>query len=207
LNGGNKSPAAAEELTQVASKFLSNDIARPYVPSGVAVTEFSQLAFVEPKTLASAFCANLTTGKRTTYVEDQQKVLKNAHQKLRRIYDDQMEAIEKLMFKMLRLKNMGLQGGLQLRLTEVFVTDPAGAEVVLDKFVKEGRELLANHYLNVESVYKTAIKEFTQVSRGEIPRSVTAAPVAPRTNTKNNAPKNPIEFADQTLHQNAYKNS
>ena len=207
LNGGNKSPAAAEELTQVASKFLSNDIARPYVPSGVAVTEFSQLAFVEPKTLASAFCANLTTGKRTTYVEDQQKVLKNAHQKLRRMYDDQMEAIEKLMFKMLRLKNMGLQGGLQLRLTDVFVTDPAGAEVVLDRFVKEGRELLANHYLNVESVYKTAIKEFTQVSRGEIPRSVTAAPVAPRTNTKNNAPKNPIEFGDQTLHQNAYKSS
>lgn len=209
VNGGNKSPDATEELNKVVSLFLTNDIARPYVPGGVSPVEFSQLAFVEPKTLAKAFCGEVSIGKRPIYVELQQTILKKAHQNLRRLYDDQMESVEKLMFKMLRLKNLGLQGGLQLRLTDVFVTDPAGAEVVLDKFVREARQMLSDHYLKVETVYKTAIKEFSQVSRGEVPRTALpqSVPVAPRQISRNNAPKNVFEQGEKQLHVEAYKNS
>ena len=199
---------ATEELNKVVSTFLSNDIAKPYVPSGVSPVEFSQLAFVEPKTLAKAFCGDINLGRRPTFLAAQQNILKKAHQTLRRLYDDQMENIEKLMSKMIKLKNMGFSRGIELRLADVFVADPTGAEMVLDKFAQEGRQLLASHYLNVETVYKNAIKEFAQISRGELPKTGVnpPIPVAPRPSGSNLAPKNVYEKGDQELHSTAYKN-
>jgi hypothetical protein len=80
--------------------------------------------------------------------------------------------------------------------------------VVLDKFAQEGRQLLASHYLNVETVYKNAIKEFAQVSRGEMPKTGISPPIpaAPKSSGSNVAPKNVYEKGDQELHSTAYKN-
>ena len=169
-NGGTKSSVAADELRNTAAGFLKNDIARPYVQnSAITPTEFSQLAFVEPKTVAPAFCGTVTTGVRSTNIPVQRDILTKAHQDLHGLYDVHLENIVKFIRKILSLKEGGYQKRHIIRLNPIFDTNTKGAQAALDALIVEGRKLLADHYLAVETTYKKAIQDIASLGRGTIP--------------------------------------
>jgi len=169
-NGGTKSSAAADELRNTAAGFLKNDIARPYVQnSAVTPAEFSQLAFIEPKVVAPAFCGTVTMGVRSTNIPAQRDILTKAHQNLHGLYDVHLENIVKFIRKILSLKEGGYQKRHIIRLNPIFVTNTKGAQAALDTLIVEGRRLLADHYLAVETTYKKAIQDIASLGRGTIP--------------------------------------
>jgi len=169
-NGGTKSAAATDELREVAAGFLKSDIARPYVQnSAVTPTEFSQLAFIEPKTVVPAFCGNITSGVRSTNIPAQKEILTKAHQDLRNLYDVHLENVVKFIRKVLSLKEGGWQKRHIIRLNPIFVTSERGAQAALDGFIAEGRKLIADHYLAVETIYKKAIQDIANLGKGVAP--------------------------------------
>jgi len=169
-NGGTKSAAATDELREVAAGFLKSDIARPYVQnSAVTPTEFSQLAFIEPKTVVPAFCGNITSGVRSTNIPAQKDILTKAHQDLRNLYDVHLENVVKFIRKVMSLKEGGWQKRHIIRLNPIFVTSEKGAQAALDGFIAEGRKLISDHYLAVETIYKKAILDISNLGKGVAP--------------------------------------
>ena len=166
-NGGTKSAEADDELRAVSAGFLKSDIARPYVPnSAISPKEFSQLAFIEPKTIAPAFCGTVTTGVRSTNIEGQKNVLTKGHQTIHGLYDAHLQNVVKFIRKILSLKEGGYKQRHIIRLNPVFVTNTKGAQAALDALIKEGRALIADHYLAVETTYKKAIQDMNNLGRG-----------------------------------------
>ena len=169
-NGGTKSAVATDELREVAAGFLKSDIARPYVQnSAVTPTEFSQLAFIEPKTVVPAFCGNITSGVRSTNIPAQKDILTKAHQDLRNLYDVHLENVVKFIRKVMSLKEGGWQKRHIIRLNPIFVTSEKGAQAALDGFIAEGRKLISDHYLAVETIYKKAILDISNLGKGVAP--------------------------------------
>jgi len=177
---GGKTSESAEELNATASKFLNTSIA-----SATGATQgpydFSQLRFIEPKTIASKFCS---AGNRIANSDAQYNVLTNAHRKLRGLYDTHLGNVEKFVRKILSLKDMGYRKAHQIRVDPIFVTSQKGALDTLEGFIKEARTLLANHYLEVETTYKTAIIDISKLGSGQVPASALEKS-APALRTKN----------------------
>jgi len=173
---------SSNELSDVAAKFLNNNIAQ--VSNAAAAQggyEFSKLKFKDPKELAKGFC---NVGNRIATSEQQYNILTNAHRKLRGLYDTHLGNVEKFVRKILSLKDMGYRKAHQIRIDPIFVTSKQGALETLEGFIKEARTLLANHYLEVENVYKTAIQDIGRVGMGVVPASAVEQRV-PTLRTKN----------------------
>ena len=175
---GGKTSESAEELNATASRFLNNNIASATTQGPY---NFSQLRFIEPKTIANKFCA---TGNRIANTEAQYNVLTNAHRRLRGLYDTHLGNVEKFVRKILSLKDMGYRKAHQIRVDPIFVTSKQGALETLEGFIKEARTLLANHYLEVETTYKTAITDISKLGAGQVPASALEKS-APVLRTKN----------------------
>jgi hypothetical protein len=173
---------SSNELSDVAAKFLNNNIAQ--VSNAAAAQggyEFSKLKFKDPKELAKGFC---NVGNRIATSEQQYNILTNAHRTLRGLYDTHLGNVEKFVRKILSLKDMGYRKAHQIRIDPIFVTSKQGALETLEGFIKEARTLLANHYLEVENVYKTAIQDIGRVGMGVVPASAVEQRV-PTLRTKN----------------------
>ena len=179
---GGKTIESSNELNDVAAKFLNNKIAQLSNPAaGQSAYEFSQLKFIEPKDIAKGFC---NAGNRISSSEQQYNILTNAHRNLRGLYDTHLGNVEKFVRKILSLKDMGYRKAHQIRIDSIFVTSKQGALETLEGFIKEARTLLANHYLEVENVYKTAIQDIGRVGMGVVPTSAVQQ-VTPTLRTKN----------------------
>ena len=57
----------------------------------------------------------------------------------------------------------------KIKLDPVFVKDPLGSLHALEGFIKEARGMLSAHYLEVETVYQSALNEIAALSRGNAP--------------------------------------
>ena len=183
--GGTKSIDATEELRGTVSGFLKNDIARPSVQNSAELPrEFSQLAFIEPRKIAPAFCGTVTSGVRPINIPAYINVLTQAHQKLHTMYDAHLQNVVKFIRKILSLKQLGYKQGFSIRLNPIFVTNTNGAQEALDILIKEGRTLLAEHYFSVEMEYKKALLDIVNLGRGVSTESSVA-----RTNGKLAQPK------------------
>ena len=179
---GGKTIESSNELSNVASTFLNNKIAQlSTAATAQGAYEFSQLKFIEPKELVKGFC---NAGNRIATSEQQYNILTNAHRKLRGLYDVHLGNVEKFVRKILSLKDMGYRKAHQIRIDPIFVTSKMGALETLEGFIKEARTLLANHYLEVEDVYKTAIQDIGKVGLGVVPASAVEQSV-PALRTKN----------------------
>ena len=180
------------ELNNKASEFIGNNIAVAVKDSAPALG-FAQLKFVDPKTIAKGFCE---AGNRIANSSEQYNILTNAHRKLRGLYDAHLGNVERFVRKILSLKDMGYRKAHQIRIDPIFVTSSKGALETLEEFIKMARTLLADHYLEVETVYKTAIQDIAKIGMGVVPDSAkeSNAP-ALRTRNVNNAKTsfNPLE--------------
>jgi hypothetical protein len=175
-DGGRMSPALSAELEQTVSQFLGNNVAKQ-VDSAAA--DFSHVAFVDPKEIASGFCK--VSGVISTNLAQQKNILTNAHRDLRNLYDAHLSNVIKFIRKILTLKEVGFGKPVSIRVNPVFVSDPRGADVALETLMREARTLLSDHYLQVEVMYKKAITDIAALSEGALPASAANPPV-PATN-------------------------
>jgi hypothetical protein len=171
-DGGRISPALSAELEQTVSQFLGNNVAKQ-VDSAAA--DFSHLAFIDPKEIASGFCK--VSGVISTNLPQQKNILTSAHRELRNMYDAHLGNVIRFIRKILTLKEVGFGKPVSIRINPVFVTNPTGADVALERLMREARTLLSNHYLQVELTYKKAITDIAALSEGALPASAVNPPV------------------------------
>jgi hypothetical protein len=190
------------ELNNKASEFIGNNIAVA-VKDAAPALGFAQIKFIDPKTIAKGFCE---AGNRIANSSEQYNILTNAHRKLRNLYDAHLANVERFVRKILSLKDMGYRKAHQIRIDPIFVTSSKGALETLEGFIQEARTLLADHYLEVEMVYKTAIQDIAKIGMGVVPESaiLSNTPVL-RTKNVNNAKTsfNPLERGIIGKHANS----
>jgi len=162
LEDGKMSGKAMFECTETVAKFVSERLVIPVkdvasvTPTGFEAVEFPPLP---PKGL-SEFC----TKSGQTHIKEvasvtQQKILKEAYDELQKMYDTHLEAIIKLLQLTFHLDDIGYKQDPRIILNDVFVMHPQGAQVALEEIITKGRKLIAEHYFNVERVYKNALKQ------------------------------------------------
>ena len=93
-------------------------------------------------------------------------MLTKGHQTIHGLYDAHLQNVVKFIRKILSLKEGGYKQRHIIRLNPVFVTNTKGAQAALDALIKEGRALIADHYLAVETTYKKAIQDMNNLGRG-----------------------------------------
>jgi hypothetical protein len=104
-----------------------------------------------------------------------------------------------LIRKLLSLKEGGYQKRHIIRLNPIFVTNTKGAQAALDALIVEGRKLLADHYLAVETTYKKAIQDMASLGRGSVPmQQATATASRITTSSRANIPL-PSRFSSNVL--------
>jgi hypothetical protein len=89
----------------------------------------------------------------------QQRILKSAYDELRKLYDSHLETIIKLLQLVFHLEDIGYKQDPRIALNDVFVKHPQGAQVALEEIIAKGRAIIAEHYLQVERIYKGAIEK------------------------------------------------
>ena len=187
-NGGTMSPAVLSELQTTVDQFVGNNVAAPIDPTASSPpTDFSNLKFVAPKSIATEFC-KVSSGVRNTNLPQQKSILTKAHRDLRDLYDTHLDDTIKFIRKVLTLKEVGYGKPVAIRINPIFLTNPKGADDALEMLVREARKMLSTHYLKVETVYKKAITDISQLGNAykEVETPVEPnIPVAPKPNVPN----------------------
>ena len=159
----------ASECASKVAEFIGAKTLASAAQPGSPVLTFENAKFLDIPPALKAFCEQINAAKkgarRTRSTEDK-AILMDAHRQLRELYDDQIKAVVEIIRKVMIPKNAGYGNLPILVLSETFATDTRGAMVVLEEIVKEGRNLLANHYLAVEKVYRTALSKLKERVEG-----------------------------------------
>lgn len=166
---GSMETLTASECASKVAEFAGAKVVREYVQPGAAVKTFENIAFLKKPTALSAFCEQINKaakGPRRTRSAEDKAILLAAHQQLRDLYDDHLKAVVDIIRKVMIPKNAGYGNPPTLVLSDTFATDPRGATVVLEEIIKESRNLLANHYLAVEKVYRGALTSLKERVEG-----------------------------------------
>ncbi len=155
------------ELAGIVSKFVGEGVARPYLPAsnGAATPQsFDQIAFPNTPKNLTAFCEKLQISptaiavRKTSQAEDIE-ILTKAHEGLRELQNKHIQECVNLMRKVLSLKMREIGQPPIIQLEETFFKNEQGARVVLETIIKEARNLISTHYLNVEIIYRRALQD------------------------------------------------
>jgi hypothetical protein len=94
-----------------------------------------------------------------------------AHNTLHIMYENHIKTCVELLLKVMSLETReGYLAKPNIRLDPIFLRDPMGSLHALEIFIKEAREMLSNHYLEVEQVYQNALTKIVSFSRGNAPK-------------------------------------
>ena len=87
------------------------------------------------------------------------------------LYENHIKACVELLLKVMSLETKeGYLAKPNIRLDPIFLKDPMGSLHALEIFIKEAREMLSNHYLDVEQVYQNTLTKIVSLSRGNAPQ-------------------------------------
>lgn len=167
----------ARECTEAVNKFIGDKLLGQYISSGATVENFENVKFLKYPASVSTFCGKVTStfGKRSTSEQRQIEILTTAHKKLRDLYDAQIVKISETMLRVLILPTgKGYRSAPHLELNPIFRNHEAGALVALEEIIADARKLLADHYFEVEKVYRGALNAIGMLMIGN---------VAPKSNT------------------------
>jgi hypothetical protein len=199
-----RNAVSMQELNDLAGRFMYNEIIAKRsasLPRDSPKTQgmsLSSLDFVPSSERAKIFCETNPGPMASTRVPDQRIILTNAYKQLRELYDLHLQAVIDFFRKMISLKDMGLGKPYMIQLNQQFVKNPSGAMNVLEGYISEGRKLIANHYVQVETIYKKAIIAIENTYMG-IPRTQA---VIPTPSIRNNGPV--VEKTNDLLQSRLY---
>ena len=163
-----------DTLLRDVNSFIGEKLLIGVAASGAKVGSFGNVKFAEtPPELKEAFCKQVVppnpetnSGDRVTRQETDVTILMNAHKELRKLYDEQLQAVFNNLVTLMSAKSTGYSTAPQLLLHEDFSRDPRGALVVLEERIAKARNLLVNHYKAVERVYRNALLALKQRVQG-----------------------------------------
>jgi hypothetical protein len=167
---GDMDSQTAEECTKTMQKFSTLfDI----IPEPSPNPSFSQLAFKPiPDEIGRTICVTQDKGSRPIRETTKKQILMEAHNTLHLLYENHIKACVELLLKIMSLETKeGYLAKPNIRLDPIFLKDPMGSLHALEIFIKETRELLSNHYLEVEQVYQDALTRIVSFSRGNAPQN------------------------------------
>jgi hypothetical protein len=171
---GNPTNLSAESCRNWVKQFLGAGVVSDASASGSEAESFENVRFVKIPSALEAFCKQKTIGARITNTEDDKRILKAAHKKLREVYDKHIENIVGIMRNVLSMRRNRVDpSDIKFQLNEIFVKDARGANAVLESIIGQARDVIAKHLLDVEMVYIGALVEMSRGKRGYI------APAAP----------------------------
>ena len=154
------------ELAGVVTKFVGEGVAQPYLPASNRTTNpqtFDQISFPMIPQNLKAFCDKLQVSQSTITVRktsqrEDIEILTNAHESIRELYNKHIEGCKNILSKALSLKTREYGTPPIIQLEETFFKDERGARAALEDIIREARQLISSHYLNVESVYRRALQ-------------------------------------------------
>jgi hypothetical protein len=143
------------------------------IPEPSPNPSFSQLAFKPiPDEIGRTICVTQDKGSRPIRETTKKQILMEAHNTLHLLYENHIKACVELLLKIMSLETKeGYLAKPNIRLDPIFLKDPMGSLHALEIFIKETRELLSNHYLEVEQVYQDALTRIVSFSRGNAPQN------------------------------------
>jgi hypothetical protein len=163
-----------DTLRRDVNSFIGEKLLVDKAASGKSVESFDNAKFPEvPSELNAAFCNQILppnpqadSGDRVTRQETDVTILMNAHKELRKLYDEQLQAVFNILVTLMSAKSTGYGTPPKLLLHEDFSRDPRGALVVLEERIAKARNLLVNHYKAVERIYRSALLALKQRVQG-----------------------------------------
>ena len=166
---GSMETLTASECASKVAEFIGAKTLASAAQTGSPVLTFENAKFVDIPPALKAFGEQINAtkkGARRTRSTEDKAILMDAHKQLRLLYDDQIKAVVDIIRKVMLPKNAGYGKLPLLVLSETFATDTRGTLVLLEEIVKEARNLLANHYLAVEKVYRNALSKLKERVEG-----------------------------------------
>lgn len=166
LSSGDITSRSAKECELNVHRFMS--LTRVKKPASALPARYDDLTFrATPETLKPICSSQTGDGPRPIYSETHKRILMDAHQSLRDLYDRHLEACIELLRPILFF---GTRGGYasppSIRLDEEFRKHPRGSQAALEEKIAEARAFLSEHYFRVESVYQTALKSLGNLAIG-----------------------------------------
>ncbi len=147
---------------------------------------FEQIAFPTTPRNLTAFCEKLQISpaaiavRKTSQAEDIE-ILTKAHEAMRELQNQHIETIKNLLRKVLSLKTREIGQPPIIQLEETFFKHENGARAALEEIIREARNLISTHYLNIETLYRRALQDLGRRMTGNY--SPTAKNQAINTNT------------------------
>ena len=93
-----------------------------------------------------------------------------AHSRLHIVFENHIKSCLDILLKVMSLEaSEGYLSKPKIQLEPIFVKDPKGSLHALEEFMKEARQMLSKHYLEVETLYQGAINELSSMVRGNAP--------------------------------------
>ena len=172
LPTGDITSRSAKECESAVQKHTA--MARIKTPGSAPPTRYDELAFRTLPEALTPFCASQSdSGSRPILSEAHKRILMNAHQELRALYDDHLEACLQLLRTVLYFGSGATYlSPAKIRLDDEFRKHPRGSQIALEEKIADARALLAAHYLSVETVYHTALKKLSDITMSEMPPQV-----------------------------------
>ena len=97
------------------------------------------------------------------------RILAEAHKNLHELFESHIKNCVELLLKIVSIeKTEAYLGKPKINLDPIFVNHSKGSLYALEEFIKEGRKMIAGHYLTTETIYQNAISELVRLSRGNI---------------------------------------
>jgi hypothetical protein len=147
-----------------------------FVKKDPSSSDFKNVTFSQYESdVLYAFCK-----KQSQHIEqaNQKQVLTNSHKMLQQAYETHLQNIFTFL-KTLFIADRDFVDALQmktyrgnkpiLRIHPYFTEHPRGSLIALEEKIKEARQLLSKHYLEVETIYSQALKSLSSIMSGEQP--------------------------------------
>ena len=123
-----------------------------------------------PSEIARTICQTQEKGARSIREDKKKAILMNAHADLHTIFENHMKECVNLLMRVMAVETPdGYLSKPKIILDPVFVKDPLGSQHALEVFLRDARKLLSAHYLQVETVYQSALRDIVNLSRGDLP--------------------------------------
>ena len=173
---GSPESATRDEMRSTVQGAVGEKVFLDAAPTGAVAQQYDQIRFAARPAQLDPYCKKIQvspgvqdTGERTTRNPDDIKILLEAHKQLRDLYDAHLQSVWDILKKIVIPKRGEYGQAPQFLLTPEFETDERGALVFLEEIIKDARQKIAKHYIDVEKVYYNALNKLRLRVEGESP--------------------------------------
>lgn len=120
--------------------------------------------------IRKSVCVTAEKGGWSIREPKKKEILMDAHVRLHVLFENHIKSCLDILLKIMSLEvSEGYLSKPKIQLDSIFTKDKQGSLHALEEFIKEARQMLAKHYLEVETIYQNALNEISRITRGNAP--------------------------------------